>query len=271
MPLPCGRCIGCRIDRSRQWAVRCIHEASLHQQNSFITLTYDHGHLPPGRSLAPRDLTLFWKKFRKHVDFLYEKKIRYFACGEYGDEGGRPHYHAIVFGHDFMDRKLHSKNNGVPVFTSEELSSIWDLGFSTCGNVTFQSAAYVARYVLKKMTGDPAKKHYESIDEETGEIVDRLPEFVRMSLKPGIAKEWFETYKGDIFPHDYATIGGKMVKTPRYYDKLLKRVDPDGYDEVRAVRREEAKKRASESTPERLAAREAVALSRISKLKRSLT
>jgi hypothetical protein len=287
MPLPCGRCLGCRIDRSRQWAIRCIHEASLHEENCFVTLTYDDKHLPRDRSVQRKKgpLSAFMKRLRKRIS---PRKVRFYGCGEYGElcrncsrvqqscncgdylpSPGRPHYHALLFGYDFPDKRLHALKPN-PVFISNELSSLWPYGFATVGNVTFQSAAYVARYIMKKITGDIASSYYEWVDQDTGELFTRQPEFTVMSLKPGIAHDWFQKYKDDVFPHDNVSHEGRLHKTPAYYTKLLRRLDPEGHDEIKAHRREEAKKRAHDNTPERLAVKETVLSARISRLKRGV-
>jgi len=192
-------------------------------------------------------------------------------CGEYGDDLGRPHYHALLFGFDFPDKKLFKQVRGNPLYLSESLTRIWGLGHATIGDVTFKSAAYVARYVLKKINGDRAKAHYEKVDESTGEIRHVLPEYTKMSLKKGIAEKWFNEYKWDIYPDDYAVIEGKKYKTPRYYDKLIKRSDGAEYLEViKAVRVEHANKVASNATSKRLAAREQVQEAKAKLLRRNL-
>lgn len=150
----CGQCIGCRLERSRQWAIRCVHEASQHERNCFVTLTYDDKHLPADRSLKLRHFQNFMKKLRKK----YGAGIRFFHCGEYGEKFRRPHYHALIFNHDFDDKILWSKNRGSPLYISESLDSLWEFGFATIGDVTFESAAYVARYITKKVNGELAKK-----------------------------------------------------------------------------------------------------------------
>ena len=131
--VPCGQCIGCRLERSRQWAIRCVHEASLHDANSFITLTYRPDELPPDGSLQKSHFQKFMKRLRKRI---LPKLIRFFHCGEYGDKGARPHYHACVFGYDFPDKKLYTVRDGVRLYVSEELQEVWPLGFSTVGDVS---------------------------------------------------------------------------------------------------------------------------------------
>lgn len=218
--IKCGQCIGCRLDYSRQWAVRCVHEAQMHERNCFITLTFNPEALEARTrpwSLDVRDFQLFMKRLRKK----HGKRIRFFHCGEYGDKNQRPHYHALLFGFDFPDKKLWSTREGVNLYISESLQELWPHGFSTIGDVTFQSAAYCSRYIMKKIKGEGAERHYEVMDEETGEVFNRDPEYCTMSRKPGIGREWFDKYKTDVFPNDYVVINGKKIKPPRYYDSLL--------------------------------------------------
>lgn len=148
--VPCGQCIGCRLERSRQWALRCVHEASLHDENCFITLTYDPEHLPiyfrddgPALgTLCKEDFQNFMKRLRERIG----TKIRFFHCGEYGEQLGRPHYHAIIFGYDFADKTpIEVSDGGHNQFVSEMLTEVWGKGRCTIGAVTFDSAAYVAR------------------------------------------------------------------------------------------------------------------------------
>mgnify|MGYP000188139432 FL=1 len=185
--LPCGQCIGCRLERSRQWAIRCVHEASLHNENSFITLTYANEHLPAWNSLDKTTFPKFMKRLRKS---LQDKRVRYFHCGEYGDHTGRPHYHALLFGHDFPDKTHWAIRNGNPTWRSQELERLWPFGHSEIGTVTFESAAYCARYITKKVTGHAAREHYEMVDKHTGELGRREPEYTTMSRRPGIGKGW---------------------------------------------------------------------------------
>lgn len=235
--LPCGRCIGCRLERSRQWAMRCVMEAKNHSENCFITLTYDDNHLPPDQSLLPADLQKFFKRLRK---FLGDKKIRYFACGEYGERGNRPHYHAIIFGHNFEDRiRTINPLSQTPVGYSPALSKLWTFGYSSVGDMTFESAAYVARYCVKKYYGKPADvaAHYGK----------RKPEFVVMSRKPGIASEWFDKFGlTDVYPADNCLSRGKLCKPPRYFDKLLEKIDSELLKYVKEKRELKAKEIPSE-------------------------
>lgn len=240
--VPCGRCIGCRLDRSLSWAVRCVHEASLHDENCFITLTFDGCHVGDG-SLHVRDFQNFLKRLRQ---FVSPRKFRFFHCGEYGSKLGRPHHHACIFGYDFPDKKLWSRRSTGNVYTSEILAKLWPYGFSTVGAVTMESAAYVARYVLKKWSKDydelmqnglvdeAQKELYDSMcalsDEEARKKFygGRKPEYVTMSRGgcksrgakgTGLAREWYEKYSSDIFPSGFVVLpNGKKCKIPKYYD-----------------------------------------------------
>lgn len=261
--LPCGQCIGCRLARSRAWAIRCTHEAQLHVENSFITLTYDDEHLFESDnpwSVRVEDFQNFMKRFRK---LIYPKKIRYFHCGEYGgkcgqcgvhvDEHkqsdcikytpGRPHFHAIIFGHDWHDQELYAMRNGQRYYTSKTLNKLWGNGMCIIGNVTFESTAYVARYITKKITGDDADDHYTRYDLSTGEIFELNPEYITMSRKPGIGAGWYAEYASDVFPGDKIVIkrGDKYVElpVPKFYDKLLERSEHNGLydiDDIKAAR-----------------------------------
>lgn len=266
--LPCGQCIGCRLERSRQWAMRCMHEASRSADNVFVTLTYDDEHLPASGSLIKRDFQLFMKRVRRRFSGL---SIRYFHCGEYGDVSNRPHYHAIIFGLDFPDKVLLKESAaGGRIFISEVLSSLWSHGFCTLGDVTFESCAYVARYVLKKRTGKFADKHYERVVDETGEIVQVLPEYTTMSLKPAIGRRWFEEFHKEVFPVDEVIMRGKRMKPPKYYSGLHDIADHEDMERIKGARVKEASKRKGDSTPERLKVRERVKRAQISMLKRSV-
>lgn len=134
LSLPCGRCTGCRLERSRQWAVRCMHEASQHKKNCFITLTFDSEHCPKDMSLDYRVFQLFMKRFRKRVHPL---SIRFYMCGEYGELFGRPHYHALIFGYDFPDKAYYAKSGaGEDIYISRVLSDLWPFGLATIGECT---------------------------------------------------------------------------------------------------------------------------------------
>lgn len=213
----CGRCIGCRLDRSQQWAVRCMHECRMHASNSFITLTYDDakskdlGYVP--MSLEYRHFQLFMKRLRKS-----NSNVRFYMCGEYGPRNFRPHFHACLFGIFFEDREVYRDlSSGSRIYTSAKLEELWPYGFASVGDVTFESAAYVARYVCQKIVGRDADEHYRRFDVESGEVFQLEPEFNRMSLKPGIGARWFDKYQRQLVVHDAAIVDGRKVRMPKYY------------------------------------------------------
>lgn len=223
--LPCGQCTGCRLERSRQWAIRCVHEASLHQDNCFITLTYDDDKLPEGGTLRKAHFQRFMKRLRKAIT---PQKVRFYHCGEYGANFGRPHYHACLFGFDFKDKYLWTTRNNLPAYRSETLEKLWPSGISEIGDVTFESAAYVARYIMKKITGPGAQTHYAG----------RTPEYTTMSRRPGIGSNWLSHFRDETYPADTVVIRGRQMKPPRAYDIALELTDPDLMDRVRQQRRD---------------------------------
>ncbi|WNK12998.1 MAG: replication initiator protein [Microvirus sp.] len=263
LELPCGRCVGCRIARARAWAIRCVHEAQCHENSIFVTLTYDDDHYP-GPSLGSvkdggpaRDLQLFIKRLRRR-----KGAVRFFACGEYGEEYLRPHFHVILFGVTFEDRKPYDAT----LFVSAELDKIWGFGSAKFGAVTMQSAGYTARYSIDKVNGDLAEDHYKRVNLSTGEIVDVTPEFGRMSLKPGIGFPWFARYWRDVYAaRDGVVISGRVVPTPVYYDRYMAALCSVGFGATLFNDKEydryiNSEVFASDCTPERLAVREEVVL-----------
>lgn len=264
--LACGQCIGCRLERSRQWAVRCNHEANLYEENCFLTLTYNDENLPSDGSINRRHVQLFLKRLRKKIS---PRKIRYVYAGEYGEKTHRPHYHFIIFNYDFPDKVLHSRNrDGDNLYTSKILDDLWGLGHCLIGAVTFESAAYVARYCLKKVTGKNAQTHYERVDPETGEIHKLEPEFFQPSLKPGIGKPWLEKYKSDVYPHDHVIVRGHKSRPPRAYDETLSETE---VSQLKKKRMKTARKFKADNTKDRLRTREMVQNARINeKLPRTL-
>jgi len=268
--LPCGQCVGCRLERSRQWAMRCMHEAQLHENNCFITLTYNEENYPKNGSLAKEDFQKFLKRFRRAIA---PAKIRYYMAGEYGTNFGRPHFHACIFGYDFYDKKLFKRTSADSLlYRSEELEKLWPYGYSTIGDVTFESAAYVARYIMQKQTGkDVNKDHYTYCDLQTGELIKMQPEYNKMSLKPGIGADWYKKFKTDVYPHDYVEVRGKKLKPPKYYDRLFSKENPYEYDQILYTREKQAKLRPEEHSYERLLVKETVTKAKLQKLKRKLT
>lgn len=211
-----------------------MHEASIHEHNSFLTLTYNDSNLPPDGNLAPDDVTKFFKRLRK---LLNGKKILYYYCGEYGENFSRPHYHIALFGHDFSsDRVPHRLTSSGAVYRSPQLEKLWPYGFSEIGNLEYDSARYVAGYVQKKVTGKKAKEHYQKLNSETGEVHDVHPEFARMSRRPAIGLNWIQQYHTDIYNHDVCYVGDKKLRPPAYYDKWLQKNDEQKYIQIKMNR-----------------------------------
>lgn len=214
--VPCGRCVDCRLSYARDWSVRCMHEFQLSPGGGcFVTLTYDDAHLPEDNGLRYSDFQLFMHRLRNRFEH-----VRFFMCGEYGDEYGRPHYHGILFNFVPDDLVYLRREGKLVLYKSDMLAELWGLGFVSVGAVTRHSASYVARYSLKKLTGSMAADVYGG----------RPAPFARMSLKPGIGFEWFMRFHGDVFPVDNVIIEGKAFPVPRYYRKLYERMDKEGFD-----------------------------------------
>lgn len=272
-----------------------MHESQMWENNSFITLTYNNENLPKDGSISKKALQNFFKRYRKRFP---KNTIRYFACGEYGDLNGRPHYHAILFGEDFShDRYLWSTNKrGEFLYRSPTLESLWvtakgkeSLGHSSIGNVTFDSCAYVARYVMKKRkgkpdeidpkTGRPNSEYYNQLDTATGEIKEIQPEFCIMSRgrknskdfrnRGGIGIGWLQRYKTDT-DKDFITLDGHKAPIPKYYDKILEEHDKDLYDKRKKERAAQAIKRKEDNTLERLEVKAKVRDQKIKSLSREL-
>lgn len=259
LELPCGQCVGCRLTRSRHWAIRCIHEAQLHRENCFITLTYRVAPV----SLDYHDFQVFIRALR---DRIRPRSVRFFMCGEYGEQFSRPHFHACLFGYTFPDQYRIGKE----LFRAPLLEVLWPHGFASIGEVTLESAAYVARYLMKKVTGKGAERHYRCVDPETGELHDRVPEFCQMSRRPGIGAEWIDKFRSDVYPRGLVVVKGKEVQPPKYYDRRFARDDPEAFEELLEVRARDGRSRSDDNTRARLAVKEVVAEARLRFLKREV-
>lgn len=266
LTLPCGQCIGCKLRRSVEWAMRCMHERQMHDDSCFVTLTYRPEDLPLQGQLVYRHFQLFMKRLRKQ-----RGSVRFFMAGEYGGLYGRPHFHALLFGTDFLDRVPYKRMaSGSWLYTSAVLDKLWGGGFSSVGDVTFESAAYVARYCTKKITGRAAESHYERVDESSGEIYQLEPEFAGMSLKPGIGETWYRKYMAEVLCRDAVIVNGVAVKPPRYYDRLLSTLNLEEKEWIDFQRGLKARELGDDYTPDRLRVREQVARARLSFSKRTL-
>ena len=273
MEVACGQCLGCRLDYSRMWAMRIVHESTLHEYNGgncFITLTYrdkrdcsiyelENGyHVPDDWSLHKSHFQKFMKRLRNAFP---DQEIRFFAVGEYGRccehkidltlhdcplcNTGRPHFHACLFNCSFDDLEAYQSDGGVMRYTSPKLEKIWKYGFVDVGELTYNSAAYCAKYVLKKVRKVNSEHHYMKLG-EYGEVTFITPEFVLMSRgnashkgkRCGIGAGWYEKYKDDVFPSNEVPVPGfgVMHGPPRYYYDILKAEDPEIFEKVRKAR-----------------------------------
>lgn len=264
----CGKCLGCRMDKSQEWANRCLLELQDHKSAYFLTLTYDDDHVPisyypdpatgeaqPALTLKKQDFQGFMKRLRFRIE---PQKIRFFAAGEYGDRTQRPHYHAIIFGLELGDLVPYGKNpQGDMLYTSQFLQSVWstrkapkrhgsvtplaadpDYFCETWGRilvspVTWQTCAYVARYTTKKLYGNDAKAY---------EQFNIVPPFLLMSRHPGIGAKYYDEHSEDIKKFEYISVktdtGGRKFRPPYYFEQKMEADDPDWYA-VRKVDREE--------------------------------
>ena len=239
--LPCSKCIGCRMNYARSWALRCQLESNFHTDNCFITLTFNNEELEKRKnpwSVDVRDFQLFMKKFRKRL----QKPIQFFHCGEYGEKNYRPHYHALIFGHDF---RIPSPKNTVkkygskkyPLYESSELTALWGRGHTTVGELNFDTASYTARYVTKKVKGDATKIN---IDPTTGEVSEINDVYCTMSRAAAIGRKHYDKYKHNIYPNDFIVNGnGIKMKPPRYFDKLYSEEFPKEFEKIKIRRKAE--------------------------------
>ena len=234
MLLPCGQCIFCRLRRSLEWTIRCYHEQQMSGGfGSFITLTFNDDSIKSlGLRLKNGLLTLDHRPFQLFMKRLRKRcgSVRFLMCGEYGSRTERPHYHAILFGFRFPDARPFGK-----YFRSQILEELWPHGHSVIGNLTHNSISYVCRYNLKKVTGKAAEAHYRG----------RMPDYVRMSNRPGIGCGWLNRFSGDVYKVDTLTsavlqdgvrYAGRLSRPPRYYDRLEATSDPVVWAAVQAAR-----------------------------------
>lgn len=233
LEIPCSKCLGCKADQSLMWSIRAYHESTLHEQNSFLTLTYDDQNFPKDGKISKRDLQLFFKKLRK---ILPPKSIRYIACGEYGGLTNRPHYHAIIFGRDFLEGAQTLKDD---MYTNPLVYETWGKGHVAIAPVNMGSICYVCGYVQKK--------------------IDDPDTFTLMSRRPGIGHTFLDRYADDIRRTGVVSIEGRAYQVPkRYFDWS------DDLDDVKKLRKEFAvKQQKVKSSLERFKA----GLSREEKLK----
>lgn len=201
LALPCGKCTGCRSDKARAWTLRCHLEMQQHRSATFVTLTYDDDHLPP--TLSREHLQKWVKRFRKETTKVDPtRRIRFFACGEYGEHTNRAHYHAIIFGGQETDRPLVAK--------------AWSLnnrpfGRTQCDRATPHAIAYVAGYVAKKYNYIGDEVANERVDPTTGEVYTHQPPFLQMSQGiGGEARKHTDSWRS------FAVYNGGKLAVPRY-------------------------------------------------------
>lgn len=235
--LPCGKCVGCLVRKVSDWSLRCVYEAQQWERSSFLTLTYRTADLPANRSLLKSDHQKFFKRLRQVLKREHGvSRIKYYMCGEYGERKGRPHYHVVLFGWDFPDRVEVPNNPGARdrLFTSPTLEAVWGHGEVRIGDVTSASAAYVARYTMKKLKGGRGKRAYAA----SGQVVPYT------AMSKGIGRKHFERYRTDHFPCDEAVDPSNLQSraVPRYFDKLLEAVDAEAFAAVKQRRVEKASK-----------------------------
>ncbi len=278
----CGQCLGCRTDKQKEWAARIVHESTMQDENCFITLTYrnwdacneeqlrDGWYVPQNGSLNKKHFQKFMKRLRKKFG---NKRIRYYQCGEYGSQMDRPHYHACLFNVEFVDQQLLKESEGNFLFTSKTLEELWPYGFSTVAELTYQSAAYCAGYVTKKITGKQAHDYYLRCD-EYGVAYWLQPEYATMSRGGrteekkdnlgGLGKSWYEKYHGDVFPSDECPVPGKGVvkKVPKFYEKILRIDNEEEFDRLKDKRKKYLEDNIEEFQPARLRAKYEVAKAR---------
>lgn len=250
-----------------------MNEAQMWPHNAYLTLTYDEKNVPE-EGLRHRDYQLFMKRLRK---LCAPKTIRFYMSGEYGEKIGRPHFHAAIFNHDFNDKKYLKKNHrGDNLYTSEQLQKIWTKGFSTTGELTFQSAAYIARYIMKKQNNNEKQneitqeKTGKIINQETGEIKTKKTEYNQMSRRPGIGQNWLKKYYNDVYPEGEILVNAHKAPPPRYYDDQFKKQNPEQYKKMKLTRRIKGDLYRDHKTPARLHVQHQVKLAQIRKLKRTL-
>lgn len=252
--ISCGVCVGCRMDKANEWSIRMMHESQYHDENLFITLTYNDESLwskDNPMSLDYRDIQLFNKKLRKKG-----YQFRFYMAGEYGPTNGRPHWHGIYFGlslPDLEDIRLSPRQD--IYYGSKTLEQTWGMGYVTIGALTPESAAYTARYTMKKQRGDsnrtkenangldklgePCRLHWTNPD--SGEVLPLNPERSAMSMRPGIGAQWIKENLMDTYKDDFVVFGGRERRVPRYYDNVLLQNDPWKFDDIKFDRQQKAK------------------------------
>jgi len=235
--LECRKCLPCRLNIAREKSIRAIHEAQMHENNIFLTLTYNEESLTSPK-LQYLDFQLFMKSLRKEhtknitdPDLRKEMSIAYMVTGEYGDKNKRPHWHAILFNYAPPDSKLiRTTDRGDMVYTSKTITELWGRGSTEFGSVTLDSASYVARYSAKKLIHGTDQEHdYHPIH--------------KTSSKHAIGKRWIEKHWERTFSQGNVIIPSKErnipAKIPRYYVDWLQKNKPEEWQRYVTQKRHE--------------------------------
>lgn len=266
--IPCRQCLACRLNHASEWQTRLVHESKMHDHSIFLTLTYDEKNLPQYGTLVTEHLQKFIRGLRKAIHPI---KIRYYACGEYGDTTRRAHYHAIIFGWEPTDGVLHSvSHDGSSLYVSKLLSARWPFGHHLYSRTSPETMGYVARYSVKKQTGQAAKGAYRFVDDDTGELTKIKPPFALMSLKPGIGYSHMEKFKDDYLRTNSTIVSGKRKPLPSAYVRKLKRDYPDWHMDFSDAGQDFAFAHKEDFTFQRLADAEKVLKASVQSLKRKL-
>lgn len=255
--LPCGRCLACKMRKAKEWSIRAVHEASLYDDNCFLTLTYNDGNLPADNSVSVRAVQLFLKRLRKRIS---PQKVRFLACGEYGSLNGRPHYHLCLFGY-CPDDLVDMSGFGVSkLYYSPTIAKLWPYGYHSIGDLTAKSAAYVARYTVKKAP---------LVDKERPD--GRHPEFLTCSRRPGLGHGWFDKYADDIYNYDRVVLpDGSIARPPKRYDAWFDSISPERFQCIKQHRLEIARTSGLTDDSIRIRTLAEIMEQRCSKFKRAL-
>lgn len=237
--LSCGKCIGCRVNDTRDLATRMMNEVSMHEHNQFLTLTIDDSYMNSNQSLVKSDFCNFMKRLRKYYQSKFSiQGIRFTMCGEYGELTYRPHYHAVIYNLPIPDLEHYTTSKGNKLYTSKIIEQIWQMGNVLVGNVTEQTCQYVTGYLKKGQMNEEWETDELIVDRETGEFEPRLPPYRQSSNRPGIGHDWYQKYKSDCFPSDFIVLNGQKLTIPKYYSRLKKREDEVEYENILSKRKE---------------------------------
>lgn len=256
--LPCGRCMGCRIEKARSLAIRCMHESEMFEFNCCLTLTYDDDHIDEDHSLRPDDWKTFIHNLRQTDEGFQEvicpddkirRPIRYIQTGEYGDIDQRPHHHAMLFNYDFIDKQyLYTSDAGQRYYESQRLEELWPHGIAHISEVNSSAANYICRYCTKKIIEEIEETKYQRINENTGEIYEVLPEYSTKSNRPGLGRFWLDKYGKETFDRGYLYSNGHKAAIPKYYERIMETINPCSVYKVKMDKKKEMMKRPKETT-----------------------